>query len=115
MDVPPCKPSVISDDWVLKGFHLHVHRLELAMRPGHRPGMIVFKRVFSSPSTQDVQAAEEVVRKNCLADPAIRAKWRETIDKAINYLSGYNGELKDLANGRMGELTFLKRALPCLE
>jgi hypothetical protein len=31
-----CHPSVISDDWVTKGFHLHVEGIELAVRPGNR-------------------------------------------------------------------------------
>ena len=106
-----CKPSVIADDWITKGFHLHVGRVELAVRPGHEQGMIVFRSVFSSASRRAVVAAIEAVQENCLADPRVRAQWRETIDKAIGYLKGCPGELADLANGRMAELAFLKRAL----
>jgi hypothetical protein len=46
-----------------------------------------------------------------LADPEVRVQWCETIDKAIDYLTGYSGELAELAAGRMAELMYLKRAL----
>jgi hypothetical protein len=110
-----CKPSVIADDWVTKGFHLHVGRVELAVRPGHKQGMVVFRSVFSSASERAVEVAIESVQRNCLADPEVRKQWRETIDKAIGYLKGYPGELADLANGRMAELSYLKRALMHLD
>ena len=106
-----CRPSVISDDWVVKGFHLHVHGIELAVRPGHQRGLIVFRSVFSSPTDAQVAGAAAVVAEKCLADREIRAQWRHTIDGAIDFLDGYNGELGDLANGRKAELNFLKRAL----
>jgi hypothetical protein len=105
------RPSVISDDWVIKGFHLHVGRVELAIRPGHKRGMVVCKRVFSSSTPQEVQAAAKSVRERCLADPAVRRQWCETINRAIAYLNGCRGELEELANGRKKELTFLKHAL----
>lgn len=106
-----CRPSVISADWVVKGFHLYVGNVEVAVRPGHWAGMIVFKSVFSSPAARDVDAATNAVRERCLTDPAVRAQWCDTIDRAIPYLDGYRGELADLANGRKAELAFLKRAL----
>lgn len=106
-----CRPSVISADWVTKGFHVHIEHVELAVRPGHRQGMIVFKSFFSSPSRRDVDAAVKDIRERCLTDAAVRAQWRGTIDRAIRYLEGYRGELAQLANGRKAELTFLKRAL----
>lgn len=106
-----CKPSVISDDWVVKGFHLHVQGIELAVRPGHERGKVVFRSVFSRKPPKAVQSAVEWVHKNCLADAKVKAQWHQTIEKAIDYLSGYNGELAQLARGRMAELTFLKRAL----
>jgi hypothetical protein len=110
-----CKPSVIADDWVTKGFHLHVGRIELAVRPGHKQGMVVFRSVFSSASDEAVEAAIEMVQTHCLADANVRKQWRETIDRAISFLKGYPGELGDLANGRLAELTFLKRALTYLD
>jgi hypothetical protein len=106
-----CRPSVISGDWVNKGFHLHVQDIELAVRPGHRRGMIVFRPCFSSTSQEKVDAAANVVRRRCLADPAIRAWWCDRIDQAVAHLEHYDGELADVANGRKAELSFLKRAL----
>ncbi len=106
-----CRPSVISDDWVVKGFHLHVEQVELAVRPGHRPGLIVFKSCFASASPQDVDAAERIVRQQCLAHPNVRIQWCNAIERAIGFLEGYDGELAELANGRKAELSFLKKAL----
>jgi hypothetical protein len=106
-----CHPSVISGDWVVKGFHLHVGEVEIGVRPGHRKGMIALRSVFSAAPGTAVGAAAKIVREQCLADPAVRTQWCDTIDRAIRYLDGYRGELEELANGRKAELTFLKRSL----
>jgi hypothetical protein len=106
-----CHPSVISDDWVTKGFHLHVEGIELAVRPGNRRGMILFRPCFASTSRQDADAAERAVRDRCLANHRVRTQWCDTINRAISFLGGYDGALAELANGRKAELSFLKRAL----
>ena len=110
-----CRPSVISDDWVMKGFHVHIEHVELVVRPGHRRGEVVFKNFFSSAAKKDVEAAVKDIRDRCLEDPTVRKQWCSTIDRAIGYLEGYRGELAELANGRKAELTFLKRALLAYE
>lgn len=110
-----CRPSVISDDWIVNGFHLHVGPIELAVRAGHRPGMIVFDSCFSAAAGRDVDAAIRTVRVQCLSDAGVRASWRRTIGRAIQYLDGRTGDLADLANGRKAELTFLWHALLAYE
>jgi len=100
---------------VTKGFHLHVGRVELAVRPGHKRGRVVFRSVFSSASAREVEVAIETVQKNCLANPQVRVAWRQTIEKAIGYLKEFPGDLENVARGRMAELAFLKRALMHLD
>ena len=110
-----CRPSVVSQDWIVKGFHLHVGRVELAVRPGHVPGLSVFESCFSGAPERDVDAAIRTVRARCLSDAAVWANWRDTIGRAMQYLDGQTGELADLANGRKAELTFLWHALAAYE
>jgi len=50
-----CVPSVVADDWIIKGCHIHVNGIELALHPNHTGGA-VFSSVFSSPA-DTVQAA----------------------------------------------------------
>jgi hypothetical protein len=106
-----CRPSPIYDDWVLKGFHLHIESVELAVRPGHKKGMIVFKPVFRSDEWNDVDAAVRLVIQNCLSSTTVREKWIPTLGRAMIFLNGYNGELPELANGRKYEFRRLQKAL----
>ena len=110
-----CRPSVISQDWIVKGFHLHVGPVEVAVRPGHRPGLIVLESCFSAAASRDVDAAIRAVRAQCLDEPAVRVAWQRTIDRAVQYLGGQRGDLADLANGRKAELVFLWHALAVYE
>ena len=61
-----CRPYAIYDDWVLKGFHVHVEGVELAVRPGHQRGMIAFKRVFRRDSLAEIDAAKRILIEKCL-------------------------------------------------
>jgi hypothetical protein len=40
-----CVPSVVADDWITKGCHIRVDRIELALRPNHLGG-VVFSSVW---------------------------------------------------------------------
>ena len=106
-----CRPSALYDDWVVKGFHLHVEGVELAVRPGHRPGMIVFKRVFRSDSWDDVNAAGRLARQLCLGSKVVRERWVKTLGRAMQFLDDYDGELHDKATGRKYEFRRLQKAL----
>lgn len=106
-----CRPSVISPDWVEKGFHIHVGDIELVIRPGHKRGMVVPKVWFTRDRGKDVKSAVRSVVEQCLRDPAIREKWLATLDRAMAYCLKFEGQLKPLARGRLKELSLLRRKL----
>ena len=78
-----CRPSAIYDDWVLKGFHVHVEGVELAVRPGHQTGMIAIKRVFRSGSVAEVDAAKRLLIEKCLSSKMVRDRWVQTLAQWI--------------------------------
>jgi hypothetical protein len=106
-----CQPSAIYDDWVIKGFHILVNGVELRVRPGHTPGMVVFKRFFSADSRDDVDAARRIATAKCLSSVAVRRKWIDTLVRARDYLDGYDGMFPEAANGRKYEFRRLEKAL----
>jgi hypothetical protein len=105
-----CQASVVADDWIVKGCHIHIGNVELALRPDHRGG-IVFRPVFSSTPAHDATAAVQTPETVCLVDPVVRAKWRRELERAMVYVRGYEGSLETLANGRQLEFRFLIHAL----
>jgi hypothetical protein len=109
-----CQASVVADDWVVKGCHIHVGNVELAIRPDHRGG-IVFRPVFSSTPADAVAEAVRTAETVCLPDPAVRVKWRRELERAIVYVRTYEGVLASRANGRQLEFRFLIRALDRFE
>jgi hypothetical protein len=109
-----CRPSTVTDDWVVKGCHIHVDGVELAVRPTHstayRDG-VVFKKVFRSTADHTFQAAVRKAREQCLADPLVRARWRRALAAGILFVRTFAGEPASLANGRQYEFTCLIRHL----
>ena len=109
-----CRPSTVTDDWVVKGCHIHVDGVELAVRPAHRADYLdgfVFRKVFRSTSDAVFRAAERKARADCLTDPATRARWRRSLERGIEYVRRFGGEPADLANGRQYEFVRLIRLL----
>lgn len=106
-----CRPSAIYDDWVLKGFHVHVEGIELAVRPGHQPGMIAIKRVFRADSWAEIDAAKRLLIEKCLSSKMVRDRWVQTLARAMDYLNGYRGDLPEKTNGRKYEFRRLQKAL----
>ncbi len=109
-----CQASVVTDDWVVKGCHIHVDGVELAVRPNHLGG-VMFKEVFSSTPEDILRMAIQRAVRECLPDPAVRAKWRRTLEHAMEFVrgrakSGDDG-LSRKANGRQLEFRFLILAL----
>lgn len=102
--------STIADDYVVKGLHIRLREIELAVHPDHS-GAIVFRRVFASTPEADVDAAireaNEVLRK----EPQAKQQLFDTAFRAREFLQGYTGALADLANGRAAEITFIMHAL----
>ena len=97
-----CRPSTVTDDWVVKGCHIHVDGVELTIRPTHsssyRDG-VVFKRVFRSTSDDAFQSAARKARVECLPDPTVRARWRRALERGMAFVRTFSGEPADLANG----------------
>lgn len=102
----PFQVSKIAPDWAIKGFHVHVDGVELALRPG-QGGSIVIKPVFSSTPTSVFNAVAGKMR-NALGDLAARQHlYREAI-RARDYLRSLGAEQ---ALAKAGELNFLIHAL----
>ena len=104
-----CRPSKVAVDWIVKGCHIHVNGVELAVRPDHRGG-IVFKKVFRSVPPA-VEAAALRAAVECLADDGHRLRWIRDIERAMVFLRSESGQFAELARGRAGELKFLLVAL----
>jgi hypothetical protein len=105
-----CVPSVVADDWISKGCHIHVDGIELALRPDHLGG-VAFSSVFSSPGEAAVAAAIHRATEECLPDNDERKRWIESIQRAKIHLMSHRGVLRPLAVGRVAELHFLEIAL----
>jgi hypothetical protein len=105
-----CLPSVVTDDWVKKGCHIHVDGVELTVAPDHEGG-VIFRPYFSTTSVARATRAIRIARDDCLSDPAMRKLWTRAIKNASRYMLGYEGAHKSWANGRMLEFKFLVLAL----
>ena len=113
-----CRPSSVTDDWVVKGCHIHVDGIELAVRPTYSPTYrdgLVFKKVFRSTSDDAFQAAARKAREECLTDANVRASWRRALKRGIDFVREFSGEPADKANGRQYEFTLLIRHLDAYE
>lgn len=56
-------------------------------------------------------AAVKKAREVCLPDARVRKEWIQKLNMARVYMLGYEGELEDLARGRMLEFKFLRIAI----
>ena len=113
-----CRASTVTDDWVVKGCHIHVDGVELAVRPTHNTKYLdgfVFKKVFRSTPDEAFGGAATKARQECLTDPTVRAKWRRALLGAIAYVRSFAGEPAELANGRQYEFMRLIRHLDAFE
>jgi hypothetical protein len=105
-----CEPSKVTDDWVIKGCHIHVNGIELNVYTDHL-ARIDFRPVFSSTSPDDLRAAVKAAYEDCLADGAVRQRWMTRLDMARIFMLNYRGRLYPKANGRMLEFKFLRIAI----
>jgi hypothetical protein len=105
--------SPISEDWADKGCHLHVGKVEVAIRPDHQVG-IVCRAVFSSTADWELDAASKVVMQ-AVDDPTFRVKLKDTLERAMTFLMGIEGEKKERARGRLREFRMLVVALERME
>ncbi len=105
-----CRPSTVMEDWVVKGCHIHVDGVEIAVCPSHSPKYkdgVVFKKVFRSTSSEAFKAAERKAREECLPDPQIRKRWIRALKGGMKFVRSFTGEPADKANGRQFEFKLL--------
>ena len=105
-----CQPSVVADDWVVKGFHIHIGGVELVVRPDHLGG-VAFFGFFSGDDPGEMAKAVKHAETVCLPDDQVRARWARAARRATELMRTYEGEPAALANGRMLEFKFLILAL----
>ncbi len=113
-----CRPSTVTDDWVVKGCHIHVDGIEIGVCPSHSPNYldgIVFKRIFSTTPAEAFRAAAKKAREDCLSDATVRGRWRRSLKGAMEYVRSFSGEPAALANGRQYEFHRLIRHLDIYE
>jgi hypothetical protein len=109
-----CRPSTVTDDWVVKGCHIHVDGVELAVRPAHSPTYldgVVFKKAFRSTPDDVFRAAVRKAREECLPAATVRARWRRALERGRVYVRDFTGEPAAKANGRQFEFVLLIRHL----
>jgi len=105
-----CQPSVVADDWVTKGCHIHVEGVELKVSPDHLGG-VVFQPVFSSTGPRKLKRALKIARETCLPDRDVRKHWIRSAKQASTLMIDYGGVFQAWANGRKLEFKFLVIAL----
>jgi hypothetical protein len=104
-----CRISKLSEDWIVKGFHIHVYDIELVMRPDYQGG-IVFKKLFRSVSDEMARPAIERARE-LLQDVHWRRLFHREAMRGREYVRRTSTRLEELATGRAAELTFILAAL----
>jgi hypothetical protein len=104
-----CRISTIDEDWADKGCHVHVGRIEVALRPDHIGG-IVCRKVFANTDDWKIDAASKV-RTEALGDPKWRHNLSNKINDAMKFLLGVQGKKQAIARGRLRELRMLLIAL----
>ncbi|WKN43207.1 RHS repeat-associated core domain-containing protein [Tunicatimonas pelagia] len=98
--------SKVAPDWAVKGAHIHVDGIELAVKPG-ADGTIVFRSVFSSQNAASVERAINKAHDALNSNPAFREALKDFSTRARDMLK--KGD--DLSRSRSGELNFLIKAL----
>lgn len=107
-----CEPSKMAEDWVIKGCHIHVNGVELAVVSDHQ-ARVAFRPVFSATTDAQAKAAIKIATEKCLADADTRSAWVARLEMARIYMLEYPAghSLARLANGRMFEFKMLRLAI----
>ena len=96
----------VTDDWAVKGAHITVDGVELALRPNVNGG-ITFKPVFSSTNASALKNATAKAQQ-ALNDPAFVKAMLEQVQAAKSHVVQYTNTG---GPARSGELHFLEAAL----
>jgi hypothetical protein len=107
-----CQASKVTNDWVVKGCHIHIGGIELAVFPDHK-GSLNFRPFFKVTPERATAVANalKMAQEECLPNPEIRERWIRSLNQGTTYMLSYVGQLSSRANGRMLEFKFLKIAL----
>ena len=107
-----CEASKVTNDWVVKGCHIHIKAVELRVFPNHKGGL-GFKSFFAVTPRNHTAVTEAIsmAEKECLPDPQVRKRWIRSLNRAMSYMLSFDGEPSTIANGRMLEFRFLIIAL----
>jgi hypothetical protein len=97
-----CQASKVTNDWVVKGCHIHIEAVELIIFPDHEGGF-GFKPFFAvtARNRRAVADALKVAKEKCLPDPEVRKCWIRSLKQARIFMLDFRGEPSSLANGRM--------------
>lgn len=111
-NISVCKASVVTEDWITKGMHIHVKGVELNVFTTHEKSGFDFRPVFTKKHNRArVAAAIKHAREKCLPSRTVRIKWIRRLAMARIYMLNYEGDLAELANGRMYDFKLIRIAL----
>jgi hypothetical protein len=106
-----CEASKVTQDWVVKGCHIHIGAVDIGVFPNHKRGL-GFKSVFAvTAKNGEAVAGALKLAEECLLDPDVRRSWVGSLRRATRFMMSVEGVLSELARGRMLEFKFLIIAL----
>jgi len=109
MNRSECRISAVSDDWAMKGCHVHVGRVEVSIHPDNFGG-VTYRSPFSSTTDKELAPAIAVVKMH-LADASFLTSLISAVGRASEHMPSVEGFWAERANGRLFEFMRLLRAL----
>jgi hypothetical protein len=105
----------VSDDWVVKGCHIHVDGVELRIFTNHLGSFDIGGFFGQKRKTQyelrRENAAIKKAWKECVPDPAMRKRWIQRLEMARVHVINYQGKLSRKAQGRMFDFKLVRIAI----
>ena len=104
--------SKLSEDWAKKGFHVHVGKVEVIIRPDHHGGY-VFRKAFALTPDKEFNAAVRALKRD-LQDAKARRLIHAKAERALEYLRSLGKGVDDtarMARQKAAEIKFLIHAM----
>jgi hypothetical protein len=104
--------SKLSEDWAEKGFHVHVGKVEVIIRPDHQGGY-VFRKAFALTPDKEFNAAVRALKRD-LQDAKARRLIHAKAERALEYLRSLGKGVDDtarMARQKAAEIKFLIHAM----
>jgi hypothetical protein len=104
--------SELSEDWAKKGFHVHVGKVEVIIRPDHQGGY-VFRKAFALTPDKEFNAAVRALKRD-LQDAKARRLIHAKAERALEYLRSLGKGVDDtarMARQKAAEIKFLIHAM----